>query len=232
MNIGERQLLKEFIANVRGGKETLEEDSARLLGVINAITEKSDISLAKLVHETNKDPQWSVLRQAIIDGNVDHVQSCYRNKKDLLSVEFDLIFYDSMVVIADRMPEWVLQIAHRDHESAEKMREICQRVHWESKKEDIAAEANNCLTCFRSGKNLKTMIPKTGRNPLPSSKTVGEQVQISFAGTFVNEKGKKRFIALAVDNLSRWPFATVCKACNTDSAFKILAIVCEKHWIT
>ncbi len=49
MNIGEKQLLKEVIANVRGGKETSEEDSARLLGVINVIIEKSDISLAKLV---------------------------------------------------------------------------------------------------------------------------------------------------------------------------------------
>ncbi len=43
MDIGEKQLLKEVIANVRGGKETKEENSARLSGTINAITEKSDI---------------------------------------------------------------------------------------------------------------------------------------------------------------------------------------------
>ena len=71
-------------------------------------------------------------------------------------MEFGLVFYDSMVIIPDRMQEWVLQIAHGDHESAEKMREICQRVHWESENKGIAAKANNCLTCFRSG-NLKTL---------------------------------------------------------------------------
>ena len=54
MNIGERQLLKEVIVNVRGGKETRDEDSARLLGVINATTENSDISLAKLVEEVQQ----------------------------------------------------------------------------------------------------------------------------------------------------------------------------------
>ncbi len=32
---------------------------------------------------------------------------------------------------------------------------------------------------------------------------------------------------MAVDNYSRWSFATVCKACNSDSAIEILAIVCE-----
>ena len=133
-------------------------------------------------------------------------------------MEFGLVFYDSMLVIPDRMQEWVPQIAHGDHEGAEKMREICQRVHWETKSKDIAAKANNCLTCFRSGKNLKTLIPKTEKNSLPVSKTVGEQVQIDFAGPFINEKWKKRFIALAVENFSRWPFATVCKACNSDSA--------------
>ena len=71
------------------------------------------------------------------------------------------------------------------------------------------------------------MIPKTETNALPSSKSVGEQIQIDFAGPFVNEKRKKRFIVLAVDNLSRWPFASVCKACNLDSALEILGIDCE-----
>ena len=160
-DIGEIQLLKEVIANVRGGRATPDEDSARLLRVINGITEKSDILMAKLVEETNRDPQLSLLRQAIIDGNLEHVQGCYRNKKDNLSVEFGLVFFDSIVVIPDRMQEWVLQIAHGDHEKADKMREICQRTYWETKDKDIAAKAKICLTCFRTGKNLKTMIPKT-----------------------------------------------------------------------
>ena len=186
--------MKEVIANVKGGEPTSEEDSARLLGIINTITEKSDIALSKLVEETNKDPQLCLLRQAIIERDLDHVHSRYRNKRDLSSVESGLVFFDSKVVIPDRMQEWVLQIAHGDHEGPEKMREICQRVHWESKNKDIAAKASNCLTCFRTGKNLKTMLPKTKKNALPESKTVGEQIHIDFAGPFVNEKGKNGFL--------------------------------------
>ncbi len=143
------------------GKETAEEDSARLLGVINAITEKSDISLANLIEETNKDKELSTLRQAVIDGELEHVSTHYRHRKNQLSVEFGLVFLNEMVLIPDRMQEWMLQVAHGDHESADKMREICQRVNWETKKQDIAAKVNNCLTCFRSGKKLKTILPKT-----------------------------------------------------------------------
>ncbi len=227
LNIGERQVLKEVIADVRGGKETAADVSAKLLGVINAITKKSDISLAKLVEETNKDKELSLIRQAIIDGEMDHIPTHYRQKKNYLSVEFGLVFLDEMVVIPDRMQEWILQVAHGDHESSDKMREICHRVYWETKNEDISAKANNCLTCFRSGKNLKNILPKTEKDVLPKCKTVGEQIQIDFAGPFTNEKGKKRYIALAIDNFSRWPFAIVCESCNTDSALKLLAIICE-----
>ena len=190
LNIGERQLLKKVIADVRGGKEAAEEDSARLLGVINAINEKSEISLAKLVEETNKDMELNTLLLAVIDGELDHVSMDYRQRKNHLSVEFGLVFMDEMVVIPDRMPEWILQVAHGDHESADKMRELCQRVYWETKNQDIAAKANNCLTCFRSGMNLKPSFPRPKKNVLPKWKSVGEQIQIDFAGPSTSEKGK------------------------------------------
>ncbi len=35
--------------------------------------------------------------------------------------------------IPDRMQEWILEIVHGDHDSAEKMREIVERVYWEDK---------------------------------------------------------------------------------------------------
>ena len=41
------------------------------------------------------------------------------------------------------------------------------------------------------------------------------------------KKEKKRYIALAIDNFSRWPLAIVCKSCNKDSALKLLAVICE-----
>ena len=107
------------------------------------------------------------------------------------------------------------------------MKELCERVHWETKEKDIAEKANNCLTCFRTGKNLKCMLPKTEINTLPKTGKVGEEVQMDFAGPFFDEKGKKRFTALAIDNCTRWPFAIVCKKCNNDSALKLSTIICE-----
>ena len=72
------------------------------------------------------------------------------------------------------------------------------------------------------------MLPKTEINSLPKSEKVGDKVQINFAGPFFDEKGKKRFIALAIDNCTRWPFATVCKKCDTESALELSTIICQK----
>ena len=120
------------------------------------------------------------------------------------------------------MQEWILQVAHGDHESNEKMKELCDRVYLETKERDITEKANKSLTCFRTGKNLKCMLPKTEINTLPESRKVGD-----FAGPFHNEKGKKRSIALAIDICTRWPFAIGCKRCSTESVLELLAIVSE-----
>ncbi len=53
---------KEVIANVKNANATPEELSAELLGVIKTVSDPSDISLAKLVQETNKDSELSMIR--------------------------------------------------------------------------------------------------------------------------------------------------------------------------
>ena len=227
MDIGEKQLLKEVIANVKNARGTPEELSAELLGVIRVVSESTDISLAKLVQETNNDTELSMIPQAIIDGAFEHVPTHYQARKNDMSAEMGMVFYKNKIVIPNRMQEWILQVAHGDHESSEKMKEMCERVHWETKERDIAEKANNCLTCFRTGKNLKCMLPKTEINTLPRSRKVGEEVQIDFAGPFFDEKQRKRFIILAIDNCTRWPFAIVCKKCNSESVLELLAIICE-----
>ena len=49
-----------------------------------------------------------MIRQAIIDGDLEHIPVHYKHQKDLLSVEYGLVFLDSKVVIPDRMQEWTL----------------------------------------------------------------------------------------------------------------------------
>ncbi len=118
---------------------SLQEEVSRL-GVINAITEISEISLEKLVAEINKDPELGLLRQAKIDNNMDHVTPHYQHKRNHISVEYRLVFLVCLGINPDRMQEWILQMAHGNHESPDKMTEICQRVYWEDKNEDIKAK--------------------------------------------------------------------------------------------
>ena len=132
MDICEKQLLKEVVANVKNAKATLEELSKELLGVIKIVSESSDISLAKLVQETNKYTELSMIRQAIIDKEFDHISTYFRVEKNDLSAEMGLVFYRNKIVIPIRMQELILQVAHGDHKSSDKMKELCERVHWES----------------------------------------------------------------------------------------------------
>ena len=144
MDIGEKQLLKVVIANVKNATATSDELSSELLGVIKVVSESTDISLAKLVEETNKDNELSLIRQAIIDGKFDHIPQHYRQNQRDFCAELALVFYRNKFIIPNRMQEWILQVAHGDHEGADKMKELCDRVYWETKERDIVEKANNC----------------------------------------------------------------------------------------
>ncbi len=143
-----------MVANVKKARATPDELSTELLGVIKVVSESSDISLAKIVQETNKDTELSMIRQAIIDKVFDHIPIHFRIKKNDLSAEMGLVWYKNKIFIPHRMQERILQVAHGDHKNSDKMKEVCERVHWESKDKDVAEKANKCLTCFRTGKNL------------------------------------------------------------------------------
>ncbi len=48
------------------------------------------------------------------------------------------------------------------------------------------------------------MIPSTENIKLDKAKFPLEELQIDFLGPLTTEKGKKRFVILAVDNYSNW----------------------------
>ena len=106
--------------------------------MIKIASESSDISLAKLVQETHKDTELSMIRQAIIDKEFDHVPTHFKAKKSDLSAEMGLVFYKNKIVTLSRMQEWILQVAPGDHEGPDKLKELGERVHWETKEKDIA----------------------------------------------------------------------------------------------
>ncbi len=98
---------------------------------------------------------------------------------------------------------------------------------WTNKGKYIKEKAKNCITCFCSGKYLKTALPESENNQLPEFSEIGEELQFDFVGPVYNESGQKRFIIVATDQFSKWPFAKVIKSCNAKSVIKLLAEISE-----
>ncbi len=111
------------------------------------------------------------------------------------------------------------------------MAEITENVYWPNKTRDLEQRAQDCVVCFRAGKNLHPNLPTTHKNPLPRPKRPNEQLQVDFLGPFINDKGKKRHVIVAVDNCSKYIWSQVVKHCSTKSAIKFLWNICEEQGI-
>ena len=182
---------------------------AEKLEQVRSLTEKTDITVEKWVKETNEDPELSLLLQAIIDGKEANIRLNYKLFKDDLSVELGLVFVANKLAVPRTLREWVLQVAHGDHWSTDKMAEFTDMVYWPGKICDLKEKSKSCLICFQAGKNLKPMIPSSETSRLEPAKFPLEEIQIDFLGPLVNEKGKKRFVITAIDNFSKWAWGRV-----------------------
>ena len=96
-------------------------------------------------------------------------------------------------------------------------------VFWPNKIKDIERKTASCVTCFKSGKNLKTIIPVSEvnreKNPITQP---GKAVQLDFVGPFVTNDGHKRVVLMAIDCASKWPNAIISKSCSSKSVIKLL----------
>ena len=204
MEIGEEVFIKEVVAHVRDFQPGTGEEIARVKELVNQITDFSDITLQKLFEETNKDPETSKIKQSIIDKDWNLLRADIRKKNLSLSTELDLIFLDEKIFIPRSLREWILQVVHGDHESVPKMRVLTGRVYWPSKEKDLNKKVKQCITCFRSGKNLDSIISGYEVNRLPKFREVGEAVQIDFVGPVRKERKQKKYVVVAVDQFSKW----------------------------
>ncbi len=63
------------------------------------------------------------------------------------------------------------------------MKETAEMVFWPKKSKDIERKAASCVICFKSGKNLKIIIPVSEvnreKNPITQP---GKAVQLDFVG--------------------------------------------------
>ena len=113
-----------------------------------------------------------------------------------------------------------------------KMKETADLVFWPNKSKDIEKKAASCVTCFKCGKNLKTILPmsevKRIKHPITQP---GKTVQLAFVGPFLTNHGHKRFLLMAVDCASRWPNAVISKSCSTKAVIKLLGEIIARDGV-
>ncbi len=194
--------------------------------MVKFIAAKTDIQYKKWLKEQNEDAEICLARQSVLASDKHALPPWLRKSFDDLNVKMGLLFCKQLLVPAS-LKEWVLQVLHGDHAGQTKMLELAKNLTWKSKKEDIEEKASNCLICFKAGKNLKPVIANNKVNrDIPKPDKPGLELQIDFAGPFIDEAGHKRFVLLAVDGFSRWPSAKLTKGCKAKDVLKFVEQFC------
>ncbi len=103
------------------------------------------------------------------------------------------------MAVPKTLKEWVLQVAHGDHLSADKMAEFTMLL-WSS----------------------YYVAPDQKKNKLKPTKFPFEEIQIDFLGPIISEKGKKRLALIPTDNFSKWVWAKVMKFCPSKNVIEFL----------
>ncbi len=147
-------IVRDVVAKQRGMGHAADETMAEKLKHVLALTEKTDITVEKWIKETNEDAELSILRQAILDGKESNIPLNYKLFKDELTVELGLVFVANKLAVPKSLREWVIQVAHGDHWSTDKMAAFTELVYWPGKLRDLKEKSKSCLICFQAGKNF------------------------------------------------------------------------------
>ncbi len=122
MEIGDELFVKDVIAHVRNFVPGDEAEVAKCRQKVGQITEFWDLTLEKLIEETNKDPETSKLRQTVIDKDWKMLPPELRNQQNNVSSELGSIYVEDNIFIPKSLREWILRVIHGDHESVLQMR--------------------------------------------------------------------------------------------------------------
>ena len=107
------------------------------------------------------------------------------------SVVDDCILVDNRLVVPGQLRQAVLKRIHRDHPGEEAMLDVSRYLWWPHMHKDIVNLAEECRGCTRYGKNAKYIIPKNASKPLSLLTQLGHEIQLDYAGTLEDKKGKK-----------------------------------------
>jgi len=106
---------------------------------------------------------------------------------------------------------------HQGHRNSQQMLAVSEGVDWPDKWINILKWVEDCPDCKQSSKNLRSVLPKTEKSKLPDPpSSPSEELQIDFAGPFLENGPAQKHLFVAVDRFSRWPYANWCSATTTE----------------
>ena len=97
-------------------------------------------------------------------------------------------------------------------------------IFWSEIWKDIEQKVKDCTACLATGKNLKYQTPKNHYGKIEKLSEFGQEPQIDFTGKLhlKNLNGEPQ-ILIAIDRLSNWPTAKVCKTSETEEVISFLS---------
>lgn len=162
--------------------------------------EKMRILNARSVQrETNKDHVLSKVKYFIMQGwpsTVNEELEFYKRKKELLTVEQDVILWGHRIVIPEKLRGDILDELHQNHQGTNKMKSLARNyVWWPKIDRDIEEISFKCLTCIE----VSAMPPKVKLHTWEWPQSQWQRLHADFLGPF-----KGQLILLIEDAYTKW----------------------------
>ena len=103
-----------------------------------------------------------------------------------------------------------------------RMKYLAQYIWWPHINRQIYFHGINCSQCTQTGKNTKSIIPKTQINQLPPLSEVNAQINFDFVGPLDSNWGKNKNLLLCIDRFSKFPSAEITSCTYSNTVVELL----------
>ncbi|XP_055614289.1 uncharacterized protein K02A2.6-like [Uranotaenia lowii] len=178
----------------------------------------------EIAEETAKDETLQLLIQALKSGNwPSHLRQFQKLENDLSNRD-GVVVKTGCVVVPEHLRKKALEVAHKGHPSAAKMKSILrQRVWWPKMATEAEKWVETCETCAVNGRPEKP----TPMRRIFAPKTVWESIALDFNGPYIQFGGIS--IIVVVDYRSRYLIAKPVKSTSFHHTKPVLETIFERE---
>ena len=128
-----------------------------------------------------------------------------------LRVDRELVFFENRLVIPRDMRQAVLNSIHSGHPGRVAMLGSVDEVWWPQIHRQIVASAKTCESCQNAGKNIRVIKRQSEFETIQKAKHVNEERALDFMGPFAGAPENKKYLLVAIDQLSANPTLKIVK---------------------